>query len=181
MHPLTPFAHQNWTAPYRFERTDRTALVFPVRSKTGIVAARQGALAHLEDGVAGLLDGNRVQFAARFLCGEGSKDVAILASPSAHGGICEQCVDVAAGPCAYRCYNAAAALIYVGSAERWLRRLAGHRSRTPWWPEVTEIKRVHYRSIFEARAAETTAIDTENPLYNKPRSIRSGCRARPAA
>ena len=178
VHPLTPFAHWDWPAPYRFESTSlgRTATVFPVRSKTGLVAARRGELAHLDDGVAALHEGGHVQFAARFLCAEGSKDVAVLADARTHGGVCEKCVDAAAGPCVYRCYSAAASLIYIGSTERWLRRLGTHQSQTPWWPEVVDGQRTHYRSIFEARAVETTAIDAEKPLYNKPRSARGGRR-----
>lgn len=169
MHPLTPFAHWRWTAPYRTDAAsfDRAAVVFPVRSKTGLVAGRQGALAHLDAGVAGVIEDGRIQFGARFLCAEGSVNVAILANPFAHGGVCEQCVDVVAGPCMYRCFNDAAALIYIGSAERWLRRLTNHRARTPWWSEVAEVRRTHYRSIFDARAAETKAIAIEQPLHNK--------------
>jgi hypothetical protein len=139
----------------------------PVQSKTGLVAAKRGELAHLDVGVAAILESDHLRFGARFLCGGGSADVAILAGASAHGGVCERCVDVAAGPCVYRCFNAAPALIYIGSAEKWLGRLGNHRAHTPWWPEVTDVRIARYRSIFEARTAEIAAIEAEHPLHNK--------------
>jgi hypothetical protein len=186
MDPLTEFAHWRKPAPYRAEASDwsgRTTVVIPVRSKTGLVAARQGGLAHLDAGVAVIFEDGRARFGARFSCAGGSTDVAILPDASAYGGVCERCVDAVAGPCVYRCFNAAPALIYIGSAEKWLARLSGHRTRTPWWPEVADVKITRYPTIFEARAAERLAIEAENPVHNKlPRRRRAGeLRARDAA
>jgi hypothetical protein len=169
-HPLTLFAFCDQDAPYRAESADgsrRTAVVVPVRSKTGLVAARRGELAHLDEGVAAVFEGDRLRFGARFACGSGSADVVILADASAHGGVCERCVDIVAGPCVYRCFDAAPALIYIGSAEKWLTREGNHRAHTPWWPEVADVQVTRYRSIFEARVAETAAIEAERPKYNK--------------
>jgi hypothetical protein len=174
MHPLTSFTHWGQEAPYRAgcPKYDRPAIVMPARSKTGLVAARRGDLAHLDDGIAVIFEGSRAQFGARFLCGGDSNDVAILLDARAYGGICEKCVDAAAGPCVYRCRDAAQVLLYIGSAERWLPRLSQHQGRTAWWPEVADVQVEHYRSIFEARAAEGLAIADEQPLYNKRRKAR---------
>ncbi len=170
-HPLTEFVHWGKPAPYRAAHsewwTERTTIVMPVRSKTGLVASRQGGVAHLDDGVAVVFENGRARFGARFSCGEGSTNVAILADARAYGGVCERCVDAVAGPCVYRCFDAVPTLIYIGSAEKWLARLSGHRSRTPWWPEVANVQITRYPTIFEARGAERQAILAEHPKYNK--------------
>jgi hypothetical protein len=118
-------------------------------------------------GVAAIFDNNVAQFGARFMCGGGSNDVAVLPNTDAYGGVCPLCEDVAKGPCVYRCFNSAKGLIYIGSAEAYLKRLQSHESRTPWWPEVAETAAERFPTIFEARAAERLAILAEQPLYNK--------------
>ncbi len=169
MHPLTPFAYWGESAPYTAEhpRFYWQAQVVAVRSKTGLVAARRGGIAHLDDGVAAIFLGGRAQFGARFLCGSGSRDVAVLPNAKAYGGICERCVDIAAGLCVYRCYDASDALLYIGSTECRIKRLQIHGKRTSWWPEVADIKIQRFPTIFEASAAERLAILAENPLHNK--------------
>jgi hypothetical protein len=93
--------------------------------------------------------------------------VNILADAGIYGGICYLCVDAAAGPCVYRCFDTSEALIYIGCAERWLIREQSHQKRTPWWPEVADIKITRYRTIFEACAAERRAIEAESPVHNR--------------
>lgn len=170
MDPLTEFTHWNRQAPYRTRgpRYDRNSLVVPVRTKTGLVASRRGGIAHLEAGVAaeyfrGFYNG----MGARFICGKGSNNIAVLPNADAYGGVCIQCEDVAAGPAVYRCFDAVGVLLYIGSTESRLKRLAIHSTRTPWWPDVADVQVTRYPTIFEARGAERMAIVAENPLHNK--------------
>lgn len=169
--PLTLFVCWKWTPPYRAPHAgyrDQIMPVVPVRSKTGIVAAKRGGRAHLDNGVAAIFEEGHARYAARFLCRGGSSNVNILADAEIYGGICYLCVDAAAGPCVYRCFDASKALIYIGCAERWLIREQAHQRRTPWWPDVADVKVARYRTIFEACAAERLAIDAEKPLHNRP-------------
>ena len=177
MDPLTAFTHWGYPAPYRAERPEffRSATVVPVRTKTGLVAARRGGLAHLENGVAAeYVNGSCTGMGARFLCGGGSNSVAVLPDARAYGGVCVLCVDVAGGPAVYRCFSAAGALLYIGSTGFLMRRISTHVTQTPWWPEVADVRDVRYLTIFEARATERQAILAESPLYNKlPRRQRA--------
>jgi hypothetical protein len=175
MDPLLDFARWGKDAPYVSERNSmfpRTRVV-AVRPKTPYVAARLGGLAHLHDGVAVVFSRNVARFGARYLCGPGSCDVALLPNIDAYGGVCAQCEDFAKGPCLYRCFNDAGALIYIGSTPRYLKRLQGHRTRTPWWDEVAETTDERYPTIFEARAAERLAIIAERPLRNRQYNRRT--------
>lgn len=169
MDPLVDFICWRRDAPYFCVSgyTGRRVKVFPVRSKTGLVASRRSATAHLDAGVAATLERGRLRYGARFMCGGGSYVAGIIPDAKPYGGICAYCVDAVAGPGVYRCFNSFAALIYIGSAERVLSRLDGHKSRTPWWPEVADVQTTRYPTIFEARAAERLAINAESPLYNK--------------
>jgi hypothetical protein len=167
--PLTEFTHHNRPAPYRIRhpRLGRHVKVVPVRSKTGLVASRRGAIAHLDNGVAAVLEDDRLRFGARFMCGNGSNNVAILPDADTYGGICEACADAVAGPCVYRCLNASRLPIYIGSTERWFIRRRSHATRSPWWLEVADIQIQRYPTIFEARAVERLAIIGERPVHNK--------------
>jgi hypothetical protein len=169
MDPLTAFTHWGKPAPYLAKppKFFRRARVVAVRAKTPYVATRRGGIAHLHNGVAATFDNNAARFGARFMCGGHSDDVAVLPNTDAYGGVCPLCEDAAKGPCTYHCFNAARDLIYIGSAEKYLKRLQGHESRTPWWPEVAETTAERFPTIFEARAAERLAILAEQPLYNK--------------
>jgi hypothetical protein len=171
MDPLTAFTSRGWDAPYLAEPPEFywRASVVKVHPKTPYVASRRGGLAHLNDGVAAVFYDNAAQFAARFMCGHGSKDVAILPDASVYGGVCARCDDVAKGPGVYRCLAAVGSLLYIGSARAPMERLKIHKTQTPWWPEVADVKVERFPTIFEARAAEWLAIGAENPLYNKRR------------
>jgi hypothetical protein len=137
------------------------------RCKTGLVAAMNGPLAHIpaEFRTAFNPDGS-VHFRAEYACG-GVAPRAVVLPSSDVADMCPLCEDAAKGPCVYRCFNAAAGLIYIGSAEVRLRRIRSHERRTPWWHEVAEVKAEHFPTIFEARVAERRAIAAEAPLYNK--------------
>lgn len=169
MDPLTAFTRFGWDAPYLAEQPKFfwRAQVVAVRPKTPYVAARRGSLAHLHNGVAATFEGNVVQFGARFMCGHGSNDVAVLPDAEAYGGVCRVCSDVAAGSAVYRCFRVAGDLIYIGSTETYLTRLKIHETQSPWWPQVAKVTDERYPTIFQARAAERLAIEAERPLYNK--------------
>jgi hypothetical protein len=65
----------------------------------------------------------------------------------------------------YRFFDAAGALLYVGSTVDRDLRWAAHRSK-PWWPEVIGKTIVWYETIEEARKVERQAITSEFPIYN---------------
>lgn len=77
----------------------------------------------------------------------------------------------------YRFYDQAMALLYVGETNDVDRRWAQHRRARPWWPEVVEDPdHMHVEWYFgatareaetKAKAAESKAIRTEKPRYNK--------------
>lgn len=180
MDPLVDFAIWGKNAPFLAKRPqyDYRALVVPVRSKTGIVAARRGSIAHLDDGIAAVIRNGRARFAARFLCGGHSLNAGVLANADAYGGVCAVCADAKLGPGVYRFFNAAGRVIYIGSSEKPLKRQRQHQSNSPWWPEVADVQVIRYPTIFEASAAERIATDAEEPIHNRP---RIGTRRRGAA
>ena len=170
IHPLTPFAARGKAAPYRTRQPDYAfrATVMPARCKTGMTAARRGSLAHLDNGLAVMFAGKLVQLGGRFLCGDNSNDVIVLAAP---GNLdpCPRCQDIADGPYVYRCFSAAGDLLYIGSTVALAGRAAAHRITSPWWAEVAEVRDERFATLLEARAAERRAIRAENPLHNKRR------------
>jgi hypothetical protein len=170
VHPLTLFTACGKAAPYSTQQPDYDfrATVVPARCKTGLTAARRGSLAHLDNGLAVMFAGDLVQMGGRFLCGDNSHDVVILTAPGSLDP-CPRCQDIADGPYVYRCFNAVADLLYIGSTVGLAGRIASHERETPWWPEVADVRDERFASLPEARAAERRAIRTENPLYNKRR------------
>ena len=170
MDPLTDFAHWRIEAPFLAKppRYDFRALVVPAQSKTGIVTSGRSGIAHLDVGLATVFVQGRARFGARFACDGYSTDAVILPDARAYGDIlCEFCVDAKLGPGVYRCFDAGRRLIYIGSSKTPLKRQKGHESRSPWWPEVADIRVTRYPTLFEARAAERLAILAEDPAYNK--------------
>lgn len=180
MDPLTDFAIWKRDAPFLAKppKYYYRALVVPVRSKTGIVAARRGSIAHLDDGIAAVIRNGRARFGARFLCGGYSLNAGVLPNADAYGGVCAVCADAKLGPGVYRFLNAAGDAIYIGSSEKPLKRQRQHQSTSPWWPEVADVEVRRYPTIFEASAAERIAQDAEEPIHNRP---RNGPRRRHAA
>jgi hypothetical protein len=65
----------------------------------------------------------------------------------------------------YRLY-ADGTLLYVGVTDSPSRRLKTHAREMHWWPDVTEKTVTWYNGRVEAEAAETAAIDGEDPVYN---------------
>jgi DNA-binding transcriptional regulator YhcF (GntR family)/predicted GIY-YIG superfamily endonuclease len=74
----------------------------------------------------------------------------------------------------YRLYDSADQLLYIGIAKNPKARWRGHASSASatWWPRV-ERKEVEWFPTREvADAAETAAINTERPLYNRAKAQR---------
>ncbi|SES03068.1 GIY-YIG catalytic domain-containing protein [Streptomyces qinglanensis] len=67
----------------------------------------------------------------------------------------------------YRLYDAEGTLLYVGVTWAPKQRWKDHRKEMLWWPEVTDKHLTWYGTRPEAEEAELSAIQAENPLYNK--------------
>lgn len=65
----------------------------------------------------------------------------------------------------YRLFSPAE-LLYVGITDNLKVRFRQHRAKKAWWPEVTRKTVEWYPTRAEARAAELTAIRTEDPRHN---------------
>ena len=167
-HALTPFAHQQRRVPYVTDWLERPVRVFPVTCKADLVVSRHGAMVHRIEAAAGMVSGDRIRYAARYLCGHGSTDVLLLANADAHGGaVCRQCQNGAAGAFVYRCFANDGRLLYIGATRRYGPRMAQHACSSPWWAEVADISREPHPSLPAALAAERLAIEAENPAYNR--------------
>ena len=70
----------------------------------------------------------------------------------------------------YRLFDAAGRLLYVGISSNPEERLKSHASTAPWWPLVANRDIAAYPSRGAAEDAETEAIKTEQPLYNRAQS-----------
>lgn len=69
--------------------------------------------------------------------------------------------------CLYRHYDADGRLLYVGiSHDSSIKRLAGHKSHSTWFPIIRRIDIEHFTSKKLAMEAERNAVITENPIYN---------------
>lgn len=173
MHALTPFIRQRWPVPYITDWLPQDVHVVPVRTKGDLAVPRKGAVVHRIDAAAAMLAPGRVRYAARWLCGNGSTDVVLLANADAHGGtICVTCAGGAAGNLVYRCFAADGALLYIGSTRQYGPRMAAHAKNSHWWSQVADVTREPYPSMPAALAAERVAIRAEHPLHNKAGVVR---------
>lgn len=66
----------------------------------------------------------------------------------------------------YRLYDKDGALLYVGVAQSLLARMNQHRLNARWFRDVVRVDVQHFDNRGDALAAETEAIETENPRYN---------------
>lgn len=154
-----------------------------VVSKSGFAAARSRMVVHRVVAMAAVRDCDRIQFGARWVCGNGSVDAVAVADPDAYGGFCERCDEVLAdrqtGLCVvYRCFDAAGQLLYVGSTSRGAStRLQFHEKNAAWWPAVADVQLESFDRIEAARAAESRAIRTEHPKHNVHGRARRGAGA----
>jgi predicted GIY-YIG superfamily endonuclease len=69
----------------------------------------------------------------------------------------------------YRHFNKDDNLLYVGMSTDPQRRLKEHASRSHWYDEIANmtVSKRKYKSFMDALSAETKAIRTEKPKYNK--------------
>jgi hypothetical protein len=98
----------------------------------------------------------------------------------------------AIGTALYRHFDHDGRLLYVGISLSAVTRTAQHRSRAPWFSQITRIEIEWHKSRSAAALAEKRAIKAERPLYNivhneadngdpdKPqtRTVRAGTRKR---
>lgn len=70
----------------------------------------------------------------------------------------------------YRFYDNTGRLLYVGITHALERRWQAHKQKQLWWLDVARKEHVWLPSRAEAEAAERTAIETENPMWDKSRS-----------
>ncbi|MGW8679633.1 type II toxin-antitoxin system prevent-host-death family antitoxin [Streptomyces sp. NPDC055817] len=73
----------------------------------------------------------------------------------------------------YRLFGAGDRLLYVGISTQPETRWTQHAADKPWWPLVLSRKVEWHPTRKEAEAAERTAVDAEEPLYNTAGAKRS--------
>ena len=67
----------------------------------------------------------------------------------------------------YRHFDKDGELLYVGISMSFLHRQVAHRRVKSWFDQIATITLTHYPSRREALDAETLAIRTESPKYNR--------------
>lgn len=67
----------------------------------------------------------------------------------------------------YRHFDKDNRLLYVGESISTMGRLAQHRSGSGWYDEITNVTIEKFPTKSAAKEAESIAIRSENPLYNK--------------
>lgn len=70
----------------------------------------------------------------------------------------------------YRFFNAQHELLYVGITNNPFNRFSGHASDKNWFNELAYATFTHYPNRLEVDNAETRAIVTEKPKYNKAKN-----------
>lgn len=175
-HPLTPFIVGDASAPYhtadlrgwrdRFEWQTR---VVAVNCTTGLARPRRAGAryVHRVESMAGVFQNGALQLAARWLCRNHGTENAVVVTDAAGYELCPRCEDAYIGPAVYRCFSADGRLLYVGAARSLAYRLRQHELGTPWWPLVARVDDERFSNIDAALDAETKAIETESPVYNR--------------
>jgi hypothetical protein len=67
----------------------------------------------------------------------------------------------------YRCYGLDGTLMYIGQTNNLKRRIAHHRSQSPWWFAVENIAIEQHRNRRTLRQNELRAITKEWPFFNQ--------------
>lgn len=67
----------------------------------------------------------------------------------------------------YRFWDAEPLLLYVGITSTPLKRFKAHSRKSTWWPEIARMQVVGYPNRKAALAAESRAIHTEGPIWNR--------------
>lgn len=158
--------HEDLTAP----RSLDGARLMRTRIKSGLAASIRRGVVHYVREAAIATDGTSARLVARWQCGGGSVD-AVPMVPSADRLVCQKCAEAIKwprGPVVYRCYDAEdGELIYIGSSIDFATRIQAHKSGTYWWDEVGDIHCEPHPTERAARLAESRAIFTERPFYNR--------------
>lgn len=71
----------------------------------------------------------------------------------------------------YRYYDREGRLLYVGITGSGSSRMAAHASTSRWWRYVRTARFEHFRTREAALLAETMAIQTERPKFNKAQRV----------
>jgi len=166
---MTPAAAARRNRFLGWNRPARELGLCVARSKTGFAATARTGLVHRVKDMAAIRDGDRLRFAARWLCGSTCRDVAPVAAPENGTDVCVRCAEVALRPnVVYRLYGFDGSLLYIGSSKRGgIERPLGHRARS-WWPLVDTSRTLieHFEHELQARAFESAAIRAEQPEFN---------------
>ncbi len=67
----------------------------------------------------------------------------------------------------YRCYGASDQLLYIGATADIAVRMRAHERVRSEWPQVKRVDAVWYETRAEALAAESSAIASELPAWNR--------------
>lgn len=169
---LVLFCHGGRRAPYVNIR-----LVSPVRLKTAWGTPRRSGLIHIAEAVASTLDGGRIVYGARWICGGATKDAVLVGEHGDARPSCEVCRSRAAGPVVYRFFDRADAVLYVGSTRSFFSRRRTHEKSAPWWPEVYRETIEPFPSVVAASMAEVSAIRAERPRHNRLHVLAEGSAA----
>jgi len=66
----------------------------------------------------------------------------------------------------YRLWDNDKNLLYVGVSNNWANRINQHKQQKQWSGQISSVTVEEFASRYEALAAESKAIQTENPIYN---------------
>lgn len=66
----------------------------------------------------------------------------------------------------YRHFNSNGELLYVGRSLNAVARQVSHKNKAEWWDEVSRIEIERFPNEVDVRAAERSAVETENPKFN---------------
>jgi predicted GIY-YIG superfamily endonuclease len=148
-------------------------LVFRVQPKTAVGASRRNMIAHAVGAAAGVLIGGEITYAARWACSSptdrgGSLDTILLADPEQAERQCRYCFadPEMSGIGVYRFYDTSDQLIYIGSTNDLVTRIAFHRKHAPWRDRIADVKVTKYDTRYAALKAEYRAIREERPERN---------------
>lgn len=107
---------------------------------------------------------------AKAACGRYSNRAVLLVDVNEDTNFCDDCLlDGFQPTVVYRMWNAADHLIYVGSTADLLVRLYVHSRQTWWFAQAVRVTYEIHPTEADARIAESIAIKTEQPLYNRQR------------
>lgn len=137
----------------------------PVTPTVAYGIGRRGRFVHRIDTVTAVFRDDDLRFRVQWVCPVEASNPILLTEP----GNRQQCGHCASlwQPVVYRVFDATGFLLYIGATCYYDRRMRQHAQRSPWWKHVEYIDRVECASAAEAFAAETEAIGSEDPAWNR--------------